>query len=464
MKRRRFLLGMAALAAAGCRKGGSSTSQEPGTPGLQPPDFPVPAPQRTNVLFISIDDLNDWVGYLGGHPQVQTPNIDRLAARATSFEHAYCNAPLCGPSRVSALTGMYPYVTGVFDHTNPQMPAALPDLLKVFASHGYDTRALGKVYHYFTPYPNPRPSVYPATNLLCSGFPGMPVDGLFDWAPLDVDDSEMGDAQLTADGIAFMEASRSKPFFLGLGYFRTHVAWYIPKRYFDLYPIDQIHIPEVPVGDWDDLPPAAIAIARFQNQHECIMKQSLWASAVQAYLASITFIDHQIGLLLDYLDGSPHARNTAVVLWSDNGFHLGEKFHWHKQALWEESAKVPFIVQTPGGTIKPAAIRQDVSLIDMFPTLLELCGLPTISSLQGRSLVPLMRDPTRPWEHPVLTTYLKNHHAIRRGRWCYIRYENGDEELYDREVDPGQYANLANRPDLAGVKEELGKLMPAPVI
>jgi arylsulfatase A-like enzyme len=356
---------------------------------------------------------------------------------------------------------MYPFATGVFDHTNPQIPADLPDLLKHFASQGYDTRVLGKVYHYFTTYPNPKPSVYPATNLLCSGYPTLPPDGLFDWSPLDVEDAQMADGQLTADGIAFMQASREQPFFLGLGYIRTHVPWYVPKQYFDLYPIDQIHIPDVPADDWDDLPPTAITIARFQNQHACITQQSLWASAVQGYLASITFVDRQIGRLLDYLDNSPHARNTVVVLWSDNGFHLGEKFHWHKQALWEESARVPFIIQAPGGATKPAAIRRDVSLIDMFPTLLELCGLPAVNGLQGRSLVPLMQDPSQSWQHPVLTTYLKNHHAIRLGKWCYMRYENGDEELYDRSTDQGQFTNLAGRPDLAGVKEELGRLMPA---
>jgi len=451
MKRRDFLLGVAALAAGPIGCGGDDSA-----------DASAPAdPQQPNVLFISIDDLNDWVGYLGGHPQVQTPNIDRLAARAVSFAHAYCNAPLCGPSRVSALSGMYPFATGVFDHTNPQIPAALPDLLKHFASQGYDTRVLGKVYHYFTTYPNPKPSVYPATNLLCSGYPTLPPDGLFDWSPLDVEDAQMADGQLTADGIAFMQASREQPFFLGLGYIRTHVPWYVPKQYFDLYPIDQIHIPDVPADDWDDLPPTAITIARFQNQHTCITQQSLWASAVQGYLASITFVDRQIGRLLDYLDNSPHARNTVVVLWSDNGFHLGERFHWHKQALWEESARVPFIIQAPGGATKPVAIRRDVSLIDMFPTLLELCGLPAVNGLQGRSLVPLMQDPSQSWQHPVLTTYLKNHHAIRLGKWCYMRYENGDEELYDRSTDQGQFTNLAGRPDLAGVKEELGRLMPA---
>jgi arylsulfatase A-like enzyme len=451
MKRREFLLGMAALATGPIGCGGDDSSA--------PPE-PVPA-QRPNILFISIDDLNDWVGHLGGHPQVQTPNIDRLAARASSFAHAYCNAPLCGPSRVSALTGMYPYVTGVFDHSNPQMPLNLPDLLKVFSSEGYETRALGKVYHSFTSYPNPRPSTYPATNLLCSGYPTLPADGLFDWAPLDIADAQMADGQLTAEGIAFMQQARGQPFFLGLGYIRTHVPWYVPKRFFDMYPIDQIHIPDVPADDWDDLPPTAITIARFQNQHECILKQSLWASAVQAYLASISFVDDQIGLVLDYLDNSPHAHNTLVVLWSDNGFHLGEKFHWHKQALWEEAARVPLIIQAPGGKLKPSTIQQDVSLIDMFPTLLELAGLPAVVGLQGRSLVPLMNDPAQPWQHPVLTTYLKNHHAIRLGQWCYIRYENGDEELYDRAADPGQFNNLAGRTDLAGIKDQLGKLMPA---
>lgn len=439
-------MGAAALA-AGCGGGGSSG-------GTAPPGAP-------NVLFLAIDDLNDWVGYLGGHPQAITPNLDRLAAASSSFQRAYCNAPLCGPSRASALTGLYPYRTGIFDHSRTQIPRALPDLPRHFERNGYETLVMGKVYHSFTSFENPLPPVFPVTNVQCSGYPVLPAAGIFDWAALDVADEVTADGQMTAAGQAFLDAPRAAPFFLALGYIRTHVPWYVPKRYFDLYDEANLWIPQPPADDWSDLPKIARDIAYFQNQHACITGQNLWRSAVRGYLASISFVDAQIGKILAALDRSRHADNTIVVLWSDNGFHLGEKFHWHKQSLWEESARVPFLIRRPGRA--GARIDRDVSLVDMFPTLSQLCGVPRPAELHGHSLLPLMDNPGMPWDHPVLTTYLRNHHAIRQGRWCYIRYEDGTEELYDRLTDGDQLNNLAADPRWRDVKLQLGSLMPAPV-
>lgn len=452
MDRREFLATIAsvALGASGCTGGdGDSTPTPSGPP---------------NVVFLSLDDLNDWVGFLGGHPQVRTPNLDALAARSSTFRHAYCNAPMCGPSRASVLTGMYPHTTGIFDHSKITIPARFTSLPVDFANHGYNTRIIGKIYHYFVPLNYPLPGATPATNLVCSGAPTLPPHGLFDWAPLDIEDHETTDGQVTTDALEFLATQQSgTPFFLGIGYLRTHVPWYVPRKYFDLYPIGQIVVPDVPADDWDDLPPTAIALARSLNHHKCITDQGLWSSAVQGYLASISAVDAQVGTLLDYLDNSPFADNTIVVLWSDNGFHLGEKFHWHKQALWERSTHVPFLIRAPGPDIAPAMIGQNVGLIDLYPTLSELCGLPAVAGQEGRSLVPLMKNPARSWEYPVLSTYLKNHHAIRTSTWCYIRYENGEEELYDRIVDPDEIYNLAGNPAFAQVKQELGGYMPAPI-
>ena len=403
---------------------------------------------------------------MGGHPQVKTPNIDRLAGMSVAFNHAYCNAPWCGPSRVSALSGMYPHATGVVDHSSVKISSEFTDLPQHFRNNSYKVEVKGKVFHTFQRYPSALPAQTPVANLRCSGAPNMPANGLFDWAAMDVPDSEIGGQKLTSDAIDFMSSVNveSEPFFLGVGYIANHVPWYVPKKYFDLYPLDEVVLPYVPPDDWSDLSEVATKLAFFQNQHDCITKQSLWQSAVQGYLASISFIDHQVGLLLDYLESSPHASNTLVMLWSDNGFHLGEKFHWHKMTLWERSARVPLIIYSPDGRYPVANVQQNVSLVDMYPTLVEHCGLTQVSqSLQGRSLVPLLKNSGMKWDYPVLTSHLGEHHAVRSGDWCYIRYGDGSEELYNRKTDQAELYNLADISDYSGLKIQLGSYMPASV-
>lgn len=484
LKRRTFLTGGAALmlGLGACRNENSvSENRTSNPPNGIPTDTPIETPIETpidvpgrfpNVVFIAIDDLNDWVGFLGGHRQVITPNMDKLAKQSVVFERAYCNAPLCGPSRASALSGMYPYATGVFDHSNPRIPEHLETLPDCFTRHGYRTKLIGKVYHHFSNVPPgqlpdvPLPNKYPATNLWCSGYPSMRPEGLFDWAPLDLKDDEMTDGQFTSEAIDFLSKGGDEPFFLGVGYIRTHVPWYVPKEYYDLYPTEdeQLIVPEPPLDEWDDLPEIAKELAYFNGNHACITGRELWASAVRGYLASISFVDAQVGRLLDFLDNkTPYRENTIVVLWSDNGFHLGEKFHWHKMALWKESVRVPFLMRMPGGLVKPTKVHAPVSLIDIYPTLVELCGLETQQDLQGNSLVPLLGNPAMNWNKPVLTTYLRNHHAIRTDEWCYIRYEDGAEELYDIKNDPNEYKNLA-RYRVFNVKETLGSHMPEPIL
>jgi len=464
MNRRDFFSALAALAcsSSACTSGTGKkisslcTNENIGAP-LSSNGMAGSSVSKPNVLFICIDDLNDWVGFLGGHPQVKTPNMDKLAAKTLVFEKAYCNAPLCGPSRASALTGLFPHTTGVSDNST-HIPSCLVTLPQHFTDNGYNTTLLGKIYHWWNQLPNfPLPETYPAANQKCSGYPNLPPNGLFDWAPVAVSDSEMPDGIYTTQAAEILSQEHTAPFFLGVGYLRTHVPWYVPQKYFDMYPLDQIVIPDVLANDWDDLSPTATSIARFLNDHQCIVSQDIWANAVQGYLASISFVDAQVGLLIDSLEKSKYADNTVVVLWSDNGFHLGEKFHWHKFSLWDESVRVPFLLSSPGTT--PAIARQNVSLIDIFPTLIELCGLKTIDGLEGRSLVPLLSDPNMSWDYPVLTEYL-NHKAIRKGEWCYIRYEDGEEELYNQNNDQNEWNNLAGLPEFDYMKAELSQYLP----
>ncbi len=446
-ERRRFLRQMA-LAAA--------TALLPAARGLALPTPP-------NVLMIAIDDLNDWVGFLRGHPDVQTPNLDRLAARSTVFRRAYCNAPVCGPSRASALSGLSVQQTKVFDNnTSPRIAnPGIVFLQEQLARNGYTSKLIGKVNHsYVNTTAHPLPPVVPATNLLC-GDPGTArPDGAFDWAALDIDDSAMPDYQFTQSAIDFLGQSQSKPFFLALGLLRTHVAWYLPRKYFDLYPEGSFRLSPSHKGDLDDIPPAGKAVAFGQGENACIMSQRLKASAIRAYLASISFVDAQIGRVLDALEASAHATNTAIVLWSDNGFHLGEKLHWHKEALWERSTRVPFTISLPG-QMSGNNVWYPVSLVDLMPTTLEICGnVAPPYAMAGRSLVPLLDAPATPWNHPVLITRGQYDYAIRSTRWRYIRYGNGDRELYDCRSDPQEWTNLAGNPSMVPLMNRLDRLMP----
>ncbi|GAA0743946.1 sulfatase [Ideonella azotifigens] len=409
--------------------------------------------------MIAIDDLNDWVGFLKGHPQVKTPNMDALAARSTVFERAYCNAPTCTGSRASALTGLSVQSTGVWDldQTFSTVNPGKPMLWGMLNNAGYATQLYGKVDHNFTLGSQPFPTTTPYANKVCPSGTGV---GAFDWGPTSGPDSDHPDYRFAQQGIDYLaSASRSRPFFLGVGFVRTHVGWYVPQRFFDMYPKEGLALPEAPADDLDDLGPAGRAIALQWNFHQCITKQNLWADAVQAYLASISWVDEQIGRLIAALDASPHANNTMVVLWSDHGFHLGEKFHWHKEALWERSTHVPFLMRRPG---QATSVRQRacVSLRDMVPTLLDYCRAAPAYPMDGVSLRPLIEQPSRSWDVPVLTTHEQYDHAIRTDQWRYIRYSAGERELYDESVDPHEYKNLAGDASHEPLMAQLDALMP----
>lgn len=449
---------------------------------------------RPNVLMIIADDLNDWVGCLGGHPDAKTPNIDRLARRGLLFTNAHCAAPVCNPSRVATFTGRRPSSTGIYNNA-PVWHEVMPGIASIpqhFKANGYYTAGGGKVYHH-PPGFNRRSDWSEYFDQVFNGhyqsrlargedvknfaFPdGFPLNGIpevkalarpprnakeFDWGPLDKPDNEMGDGQMVQWAEKFLAAPPEQPFFLAAGIYRPHLPWYAPSQYFDMYPPDDITPPLIKKDDLDDVPTAGRAIAeQRRGDLELVRRVGQYQRILQAYLASVTFCDVMVGRLLDALDASPAAKNTIIVLWSDNGWHFGEKEHLHKMTLWARSTRLPLVIAAPGVTKENTRTSRSASFIDLFPTLNELCGLPQLEELEGTSLVPLLEDPNRVWERPALVTYLQGNHAVCSERWRYIRYADGGEELYDQENDPNEWTNLAARPEFASMKAELAKSLP----
>ena len=422
-------------------------------------------PARPNVLFIAVDDLNDWTADLGGYPGVKTPNLDRLAARGTLFTRAYCSAPACNPSRASLLCGIRPSTSGVYHNPNPwraQMPEAVT-LPQHFTAAGYKVHGGGKIFHggfkdpqswqvYFDRPGDPKPANLPAN--------GIPNTAHFDWGPVAVGDEAMGDTQVTDWAVKFLAKEHDKPYFLAVGMFRPHLPWYAPQEYFDEYPLEEITLPKVRPDDLDDVPPLGVKMARPSGDHAKVLKHKQWEKAVRAYLACITYTDRQIGRLLDALDRRDDADRTIVVLWADHGWHLGEKHHWRKFTLWEEAGRVPLVFVVPGVTKADTRCGRTVSLLDIYPTLADLCGLPVGKHLEGRSVRPLLADPQAAWDRPVVTTHGRNNHSIRSERYRYIRYSDGTEELYDHEADSMEWTNLAGRPESAEIIERLAHWLP----
>jgi len=417
-------------------------------------------PAPPNVLFIAIDDLNDWVGVLGGHPQARTPNIDRLAARGMLFTNAHCPAPICFPSRTALLTGVLPHRSGLTQNGG-NLRKRLPDavtLPEAFRLHGYRSIGTGKVFHTPDPvswteyFPSPeqqRPPDPQLTEFVKTEVGEMYRAGLW-WSPMKEPESTMSDARVVAWATMQLRRESSGPFFLAVGLYRPHLPWAVPEVYFE--PFSDAQPPVVSPHNGEDIPGGR------RHLHEAIVANGLWGQAVQAYLASIAFMDAQVGHLLDALDAGPHADDTIVVLWSDHGFNLGEKMHWKKMALWEDTTHVPLVVVAPG--VEPGSrCDRAVGLIDLYPTLIELCGLEAREGLDGHSLVPMLRDPQARRPAPVLIT-LGRAHAIRSDDWRYIRNGDGSEELYDHRVDPNEWTNLADVEEHAQIKAELARWMP----
>lgn len=466
---------------------------------------------KPNVLFIAIDDLNDWVGFLDGHPQASTPHMDELAKRGIVFSNAHCAAPLCCPSRAAIFSGLQPFRTGVYgnDDRIRELRPNLTLLSVHLRNNGYKTYGTGKLLHrkhidlfdetFFTeqrwsPFArrevdysleelptkrtsNPR-HVVPARggrNEIVLPRNRMPSDRnprhkkgeSFDWGPFDVDDDAMGDGKIATWAAKHLRSRHQKPFFLAVGFYRPHIPLFAPQKYFDRFAKRSPGMPPFLETDLDDLGPLGKQLALYPltaGKHETVVRFDEWQNAVEAYLACVSFVDAQIRKLIEALDAGPNSEDTIVFLWSDHGWHLGEKQHWGKWTGWERSTRVPFfVVPAKKDTAKyrnGSTCESAVSLLDMYPTLLELCSLQAPHPLDGESLVELLVDPHKSTDRAVVTTFGKDRFAVRDRHFRLIKY--GEEtEFYDHHTDPNEWHNLANvkrfSPEIQRLEGELNR-------
>jgi iduronate 2-sulfatase len=445
---------------------------------------------RRNVLFIATDDLNMNVGCYGD-TRVKTPHLDRLAARGVRFERAYCQFPLCNPSRVSMLTGLRPDTIGVHDlqtdfRTKRRRIITLPQLFK---HNGYFSARVGKIYHYGVPRQigsggmddadswdlaiNPRgrdKDEEHKLHVLTRGTGSTTIGFAMAWLEMDGSDAEQTDGQATREAIGLLErfAEEDRPFFLGMGFFRPHTPFVATKKWFQKYPKDRVTLPTVPSDDRADIPDVALTI-RPPNYG---LSESDLKDCVRGYWASVSCLDAQVGQLLDALERLGLAENTIVVFFSDHGFLLGEHGQWQKQMLFEEANRVPLIMAGPGITGRGASPRT-VELLDVYPTLVELCDLPKPRhKLEGKSLVPLLDEPHAPWNRPAYSQVERRvgrgpdarrimGYSVRTERWRYTEWDDGElgVELYDHEKDPKEHTNLAQDDARADVVAEMKKLL-----
>ncbi|MEM8910779.1 MAG: sulfatase [Planctomycetota bacterium] len=419
-------------------------------------------PQRADVLFIAIDDLNHWVGHLGRNPQSITPNLDRLSRRGVSFSNAYCAAPACNPSRAALMSGMRPFTTGVYHNPDDYRPHIRPDqtLNSHFRHHGYYTVGAGKIYHGGGGRLTEWDDYGARANVKDLGVFSRGSAGGIKWSQLKGGDDVLRDYHTVYYCIDQLKSEHDRPMFLACGIFRPHMPWSVPKKYFEMHPLDQIQLPPHIDDDLSDIPPAGVKTAKPDGDHAAMIKKGLWKEAIQAYLASMTYADTQLGRLLDALDQSPRRENTIVVLWGDHGWHLGEKRHWRKFALWEEATRAPLIWVVPGVTPEGVACERTVDFMSIYPTLCELAEIDTPAHCDGISILPLLRDPSSVWDRPALTTHGFNRHAVRSSDYRYIRYEDGSEELYDERSDPYEWNNLAGDAAHASTIAALRKWIP----
>ncbi|HEV2293715.1 MAG TPA: sulfatase [Tepidisphaeraceae bacterium] len=450
---------------------------------------PALSAERPNVLFISVDDLNMNVGCYGD-TIVKTPNIDRLASRGVRFDRAYCQYPLCNPSRASLMTGLRPDTIGVYD-LGTNFRSTVPNIVtlpQLFRNNGYFAARVGKLYHYGVPreigtdgMDDPASWDYTFNPLgrdkteeeklhvLTRGTGKGTIGFAMAWLDMEGSDEEQTDAIGVTHTIGLLEKHREqhgdKPFFIGMGFFRPHTPFVATRQWFEKYPLDSIKLPHVPEGDLKDIPDIALMI-RPPNYglDEKGLKQ-----CVRGYIASVAALDAQVGRLLEALERLKLADNTIVVFWSDHGFLLGEHGQWQKQMLFEEANRVPLIISAPGRKAAGGVAPGPVELLDVYPTLAELCGLKPPHELEGKSLAPLLDEPATAWERPAFSQVTRRRdrrpimgYSVRTDRWRYTQWgRNGAEgqELYDHENDPKELTNLAADPALANVVVQLAKLI-----
>jgi arylsulfatase A-like enzyme len=432
---------------------------------------------KPNILMIISDDLNDWIGPMKGHPQAKTPNIDKLAARGVTFRNNHCPAPLCNPSRAAIMSGMRPSTTGIYDNQHTWMPhVPVGHCINAYIrTGGYRSLGAGKIFHYR----NYRTEEWDALDYATDDtLPNHPV-GNRKPGPLgyrmftDGQPSETWEEQREEGALADSRSVKwcaerlaeetTAPFFMVCGIHRPHTPWDIPKKYFDMFPLESVQLPEVLPNDLDDVPAQGREFASYtgsNSSHAKILEMDLWKDRVRAYLAAVAFADARVGELLNALDKSAHKNNTVIVFVGDHGWHLGEKQHWGKATLWNESTRTPMIWVAPGLTAAGSFCDQGVDMMSLYPTICELAGIPTPKHVEGISIRPLLTNPNAEWTTPALSTMHKGNHTLVTDKWRYISYHDGTEELYDEKTDPNEWTNLAGKPEYAELKQKLARFLP----
>lgn len=469
---------------------------------------------KPNVLFIAIDDLNDWTNQLEGHSQAITPNLDQLAKDGILFTNAHASMAVCVASRNSLLSGLHPSSTGwyalVKDHQamedsynevmgNKQMLPAY------FKNNGYQTWCAGKIFHkgatdfeflkdqlWDETLPEYKDKLRPIDYERGGGYKGykfypFPKNGSqiktfygdsigfghsLCGGPLDKDDIPEGKMydELIADyAINKLNENHRSPFFLSVGFVRPHVPYTAPRKYFDMYDKDTLELPYIPSDDMNDIPLMGKSIAYNYGtnlgDYATVkgMGEDYQRHLVHSYLACVSFVDEQMGRVLRALKESKYANNTIIVLWSDHGQSMGEKMNYRKMSLWEESTRIPLCIVTPQKETTNKTCNQPVSLLDIYPTLIDLCDLPRLQHLEGNSLAPLLQNPETEWPYPVITSWRYKNYAIRTKNYRYILYRDGSEEFYDHTADQGEFNNLAKDKSYKEIIESHRKWIPKKV-
>ncbi len=445
--------------------------------------------RKFNVLFIAVDDMNNDLGCYGP-PLVKSPNIDRLASRGVRFNRAYCQFPLCSPSRSSLLTGLRPDTIRVFD-LKYHFRQGLPDVVtlpQTFMRNGYYVARVGKLYHYGNPgdigtsglddraswSERFNPAGRDKTALEPDIMNYTPKRGLGSAMAFLADktgkDEEHTDGKVASQTIALLEKHQHEPFFIAAGFYKPHCPWITPQKYFELYPLPGISLPKLPLDTQQAYP--RLALASTQPWPYCGVTPDQARECKRAYYAAISFVDAQIGRLLDAVDRLGLRDKTIIVFWSDHGYHLGEHGLWFKQSCFEQSARVPLIISVPGLKSAGQASPRVVELLDLYPTLADLAGLPAPRDLQGVSLRPLLQQPQIQWNRPAFTQVQRGTvpgHSVRTEHARYTQWDYGakGEELYDHDKDPQELRNLATEPSyapkLSQMKALLKQAHPVPV-
>ncbi len=424
-----------------------------------------------NVLFIAVDDLARSIACFGD-TLVATPNMDRLSEMGVRFDRAYCQLPLCNPSRASVMTGLRPDRIKVYDldrHFREEMPELIT-LPQLFKNNGYWTARVGKLYHYNVPagigtnglddpaswhkVVNPKGRDTQEEHLITNAEPHRKISAALSWLEADGADEEQTDGLVASEAIRLLTQHKDQPFFLGVGFYRPHTPYVAPKKYFTSYPMEKMVLPKSPEDDRLDIPYAAFA-------HNCKVPNygldgDTCRKALQAYYASVSFIDAQIGRLLNAIEKEGLLQNTVVVLWSDHGYHLGEHGGiWQKRCLFEQSAGSPLIIYAPGKKGNGRPCRQVVEFVDIYPTIAQLCGLQLPEQLSGKDLASLLENPDQPWRGSAFTQVLRPGdgspvmgRSVRTDRWRYTEWNRGEAgaELYHHTRDPLEFTNLVSDP------------------